>query len=468
LNELQAQNVSGPVDGLGEHDPWLELYNAGTNVVSLNGYYLSDNYSNLTEWAFPPAATINPHQFLVIWADAQPGQGTATELHTSFRLSAGTGSLALSRLVNGQPQIVDYLNYTGLPPDQSYGDYPDGQPFDRAVFRVVTPGAANHAPPLSVWINEWMAANANTLLDVRSTNVNKSEDWFELYNASSIPADLSGYYLGHTLTKPLQSLIPAGYVIPPHGFLLVWADGQSNLNTPSDPALHVNFNLKKSGTSFGLFAASGTPIDSVTYGQQITDVSQGRYPDGAGTISFLAYATPASPNSPAGNLPPALAAIPNKTVYPGQTLSFTASASDADLPAETLTFSLDNGSPPGAMINPFTGLFSWTPSAAQAGSTSTVTVRVTDGGTPNLSATRTFQITVLPAPQISGITHTSGGMISISLQTIVGKTYRLEYKNQLSDPWTSLGDFPATSSSLTINDNPGAVTQRFYRIVQLN
>ena len=167
--------------------------------------------------------------------------------------------------------------------------------------------------------------------------------------------------------------------------------------------------------------------------------------------------------------PPSLAAIPNKTVYPGQTLSFTASASDADLPAETLTFSLDNGSPPGAMINPFTGLFSWTPSAAQAGSTSTATVRVTDGGTPNLSATRTFQITVLPAPQISGITHTSGGMITISLQTIAGKTYRLEYKNQLSDPaWTSLGDFVASSSSLTINDNPGAARQRFYRIVQLN
>jgi len=469
LNELQAENVGGPVDGMGEHDPWLELYNAGANVVSLNGYYLSDNYSNLTEWAFPPGATINPHQFLVIWADGEPGQGTATELHTSFRLAAGTGSLALSRLVNGQAQIVDYLNYTGLPPDQSYGDYPDGQPFDRAVFRVVTPGAANHAPPLSVWINEWMAANANTLTDPRSTNTDQSEDWFELYNASNIPADLSGYYLGHTLTKPLQFQIPAGYVIAPHGFLLVWADGQPNLNNPSDPALHINFNLKKSGTSFGLFAASGTPVDTVTFGQQISDVSQGRYPDGAATISFLASATPAGPNSPPGNLPPALAAIPNKTVYPGQTLSFTASATDPDLPPETLTFSLDNPSPSGAMINPFTGLFSWTPSAAQGGSTNMITVRVTDSGTPNLSATRAFRISVLPAPQITGISHTSGGMISISLQTVVGKTYRLEYKDHLSDPaWTSLGDFPATSGSLTINDNPGAAGQRFYRIEQVN
>lgn len=98
-----------------------------------------------------------------------------------------------------------------------------------------------------------------------------------------------------------------------------------------------------------------------------------------------------------------------------------------------------------------------------------ITVRVTDSGTPNLSATRAFRISVLPAPQITGISHTSGGMISISLQTVVGKTYRLEYKDHLSDPaWTSLGDFPATSGSLTINDNPGAAGQRFYRIEQVN
>src|SRR5260370_11935983 len=111
-----------------------------------------------------------------------------------------------------------------------------------------------------------------------------------------------------------------------------------------------------------------------------------------------------------------------------------ASASDADLPAETLTFSLDNVSPSGAMINPFTGLFSWTPSAAQAGSTSTATVRVTDSGTPSLSATRTFQITVLPAPQIGGITHTSGGMISITLQPIAGNPYLPQYNTQLAHP----------------------------------
>ncbi|HPU55512.1 MAG TPA: lamin tail domain-containing protein, partial [Verrucomicrobiota bacterium] len=55
LNEVQAQNLSGPQDGFGERDPWVELYNAGTNAISLENFFLTDDYGNLTRWAFPPA-----------------------------------------------------------------------------------------------------------------------------------------------------------------------------------------------------------------------------------------------------------------------------------------------------------------------------------------------------------------------------------------------------------------------------
>ena len=41
-------------------------------------------------------------------------------------------------------------------------------------------------------------------------------------------------------------------------------------------------------------------------------------------------------------------------------LTFTATATDADLPANTLTFSL-SGEPVGASIDPNTGVFTWTP-----------------------------------------------------------------------------------------------------------
>ena len=78
---------------------------------------------------------------------------------------------------------------------------------------------------------------------------------------------------------------------------------------------------------------------------------------------------------------PQLAAIGNKSVPAGTTLTFIASASDIDLPADTLTFSLI-GAPAGAAIHAASGVFSWTPSLAQGPAEYTFTIRVTDLGRP--------------------------------------------------------------------------------------
>lgn len=94
------------------------------------------------------------------------------------------------------------------------------------------------------------------------------------------------------------------------------------------------------------------------------------------------------------NRAPTLAAIGDKTVKEGATLTFTASASDADLPGNALTFSLGAGSPAGAAINPTTGVFSWKPSNKQGPASYAVTVRVTDNGSPQQSASQTITITV--------------------------------------------------------------------------
>ncbi len=94
------------------------------------------------------------------------------------------------------------------------------------------------------------------------------------------------------------------------------------------------------------------------------------------------------------NQPPVLQPIANKSDAAGTTLTFTASASDPDIPANTLSFSLDPGAPAGAGINSSSGLFSWMPTQGQAPSTNTITVRVTDNGVPSLSATQSFTVTV--------------------------------------------------------------------------
>src|SRR5439155_46940 len=64
------------------------------------------------------------------------------------------------------------------------------------------------------------------------------------------------------------------------------------------------------------------------------------------------------------NSAPVLAPIGNKTGTVGTPVTFTASATDSDVPANTLTFSLDAGAPAGATIGASTGAFSWTPSTS--------------------------------------------------------------------------------------------------------
>jgi hypothetical protein len=309
LNELQAENLTGPTDNFGERDPWLELYNPGTNTLSLAGFYLGTNYESLTLWAFPPTATIAPGQFLVVWADGQPQQATGSVLHTSFRLPPANGSVALSRFVTNALQIVDYLNYAGLPANYSYGDVPDGQPFYRQNMYHSTPAATNSAalPPIIVSINEWMAENTSYLLDPGTGNY---DDWFELYNPSDNPAELAGYYLTDDLNNPWQYQIPAGYYVPAHGFFLVWADGKPSANNTNSPDLHVPFKLDKAGEAIGLFAPDGTAIDALTFDVQTSNVSEGRFPDGGALRLFMPAPSPNAANilSPAPT-PPSITSV---------------------------------------------------------------------------------------------------------------------------------------------------------------
>ncbi|MCG8370174.1 MAG: putative Ig domain-containing protein, partial [Proteobacteria bacterium] len=91
--------------------------------------------------------------------------------------------------------------------------------------------------------------------------------------------------------------------------------------------------------------------------------------------------------------PPTLDPIGNRSVDELSELAFTATASDTDIPAQTLTFSLDPGAPAGAGITSG-GAFTWTPSEAQGPGNYDVTVRVTDDGAPNEDDFETITITV--------------------------------------------------------------------------
>ncbi|MDB6122084.1 MAG: N-acetylmuramoyl-L-alanine amidase family 2 [Pedosphaera sp.] len=155
-----------------------------------------------------------------------------------------------------------------------------------------------------------------------------------------------------------------------------------------------------------------------------------------------------------GNNPPVLAAVGSKTVNEGSLLTFTASATDVDA-GQTLTYSLDAGAPAGASINASSGVFTWTPTEAQGPSTNTITVRVTDNGSPAQSDFETITVTVKEvnaAPTLAAIANQTINEGSTLSLTAVGtdtdvpantKTYSLE---------------PGAPAGMTINSSSGAIS----------
>ncbi|MEA2002923.1 MAG: tandem-95 repeat protein [Actinomycetota bacterium] len=117
------------------------------------------------------------------------------------------------------------------------------------------------------------------------------------------------------------------------------------------------------------------------------------------------------------NVAPVLGAIGDQSVDELVSLGFTATATDADIPANDLAFTLDAASVTAGMsIDPLSGVFAWTPSEAQGPGVFSVTVTVTDDGAPNLSDFETFDITVNEinvAPTAAAQAYDSVGNVSI-------------------------------------------------------
>ncbi|MDY3563508.1 putative Ig domain-containing protein, partial [Gemmata sp. JC673] len=108
----------------------------------------------------------------------------------------------------------------------------------------------------------------------------------------------------------------------------------------------------------------------------------------------------------APNAPPVLGPIGGRTGVALQALTFAIAATDADA-NDALAFSA-SGLPAGAVLDPGTGAFNWTPSAQQTGAF-TVTFTVTDG---RVRASETVVLTIAAANAAPVITSNGGGPVA--------------------------------------------------------
>lgn len=145
ISEFMAQNQTGLTDEDGEHSDWLELYNAGSAAVSLNGWYLTDNPDDLRRWQFPastPDVTLAPGDRLVVFASRKDRKVLANRLHTNFKLETNGGYLALVH-----PDGLTIEHFYSYP--QQVQDISYGMPTPPWQAVVPAPAAGKAKVPLS-------------------------------------------------------------------------------------------------------------------------------------------------------------------------------------------------------------------------------------------------------------------------------------------------------------------------------
>jgi hypothetical protein len=145
IAEFMADNETGLTDGDGEFSDWIEIFNPTGAAIDLAGYFLTDDASELTLWAFP-SHLLAPGARVLVFASGKHPLGPVGELHTNFRLNRGGEYLALVA-----PDGTTLLHaFTPVFPSQSndvsYGIL-GGDLSAEQFMGVPTPGAANDSTP---------------------------------------------------------------------------------------------------------------------------------------------------------------------------------------------------------------------------------------------------------------------------------------------------------------------------------
>jgi glucuronoarabinoxylan endo-1,4-beta-xylanase len=163
---------------------------------------------------------------------------------------------------------------------------------------------------------------------------------------------------------------------------------------------------------------------------------------------------------------PTLAAVPNETVNAGTTVVITNVAMDAESPPLSLSFHL-LAAPTNAtltMAGSTNAIFTWRPLVSQAGTINSVSMVATDNGTPNLSATNTFNITVNPVVQpVFNSLSLANGKASLVANGMSGPDYSLLVSTDLLT-WQLLFTTNSPSLPVTLVDPNLIGNARFYRL----
>jgi hypothetical protein len=283
LNEVLASNVRAFSFDDNSADV-IELFNPGTTAINLSGKRITDDPSQSNKFVFPFGTTLGAGEYLLVFADTS---GSTNGLHLGFTLNASGHAVYLyDSIVNGGA-LLDSISFGLQLEDISIGRLPSGG----WGLTYPTLGSANVAYPVGdplsagLKINEWL------------TDETVGNDFVEIYNRFGAPVDIGGCWFSDTpASAAMLHQIPALSFLPASSYFPFVADGDAE-----EGADHLSFKLSPDQGAIAFFSPGGALIDCVIYGPQVTDVSEGRTPNGAETRGFFNVPTPGAPNPVSGS-----------------------------------------------------------------------------------------------------------------------------------------------------------------------
>jgi hypothetical protein len=354
-------------------------------VESHNQLSLTDGWSNSAVY---DALKGHANLFLMLsghLSGATDGAAKRTDVYNAHTIySTLQDYQSYTNVNNGYLRIYrfspadDKIYMTTYSPTQAA--YETADPDDTLEFTYDMPGSA--AWELIGTVNG-VASGAHASVTWPSRADNTEYEWYAAASDGSKSTDSATWSF---TTAPAANQAPVLDTIGPQSVNELAALTFTATATDADiPANTLSFSLSGEPTGAGITtggAFTWTPTEAQGAGSYTFDVcvSDGALND-CETITVTVNEV---------NVAPVLNPIGNKSVNELAALTFTATATDADLPANTLTFSLSGSVPAGAGITSG-GAFTWTPTEAQGAGSYTFDVCVSDGA---LNDCETITVTV--------------------------------------------------------------------------
>ncbi len=275
ITEVMSANSSAFMSDTGDYSDWLEICNTGSKAVNLRGWTLYKADDIVHPLTFPDT-TIDPGEYIIIYADGNAQTTPGYMLHAPWKLTASGDTLLL---LDADGASVDAVAVPALEKNECYAlsargeweitkQYTPTLPNTDDSFSVVMQYRSTSAD--SIIISEVMIKNRTYALDEDGD----ASDYIELHNTSNRAVNLKGYSLSDTDENLAKWVLP-DMTIEAGGYVLVYASGKNRTSR----AMHTGFKLSEDESVY-LSNPQGQMIDCVTPETIEADQAWSRTADG--------------------------------------------------------------------------------------------------------------------------------------------------------------------------------------------